>query len=94
MRPDTDSAGCERCRAVQHAAFFCPACPCSMSHLCLVPQIDPENEQLLQQHLTCAAAEVALVLDQDDAYFGPRVPDIAAHLQTVGAPPSPSMCPS
>ena len=48
-------------------------------------QIDPENEQLLQQHITCAAAELPLLLDEDQAYFGSRVPNIAAFLQSAGA---------
>ena len=56
----------------------------------LLPQIDPENEQLLQQHLACAAAELPLLLDEDTAYFGARVPEIAAFLQSAGAPPYPT----
>ncbi|BDA42593.1 probable ATP-dependent helicase hrq1 [Coccomyxa sp. Obi] len=47
-------------------------------------QIDPENEQLLQQHLACAAAETPLLLHDDQAYFGARVPEVASFLQSVG----------
>ncbi len=47
-------------------------------------QIDPENEQLLQQHLACAAAETPLLLNDDQAYFGTRVPEVASFLQSVG----------
>ena len=54
------------------------------SHLCLAPQIDPEHTQLLQQHATCPAAKIALVLDQGQAYFGPRVLDVAAYQQSTG----------
>ena len=48
-------------------------------------QIDPENEQLLQQHLACAAAEIPLLLQDDQAYFGARLPEVASFLQSVGA---------
>jgi DEAD/DEAH box helicase domain-containing protein len=47
-------------------------------------QIDAENEQLLQQHLICAAAELPLLLEEDQGYFGSRVPSVAASLQSAG----------
>lgn len=47
-------------------------------------QIDPGNEQLLQQHLACAAAEMPLHLQLDREFFGHRLPEIASFLQSVG----------
>jgi len=47
-------------------------------------QIDPGNEQLLQQHLACAAAEMPLHLQYDREFFGHRLPEIASFLQSVG----------
>ena len=49
-------------------------------------QIDPGNEQLLQQHLACAAAEMPLHLHHDRVFFGHRLPEIASFLQSVGKP--------
>lgn len=50
-------------------------------------QIDSEDTQLLQQHAISPATEVGLVLDQGRAYFGPRISDVAGHLQSIGAAP-------
>jgi len=47
--------------------------------------IDAENAQLLGQHLACAAVELPLLLAADQAYFGARVPDVAAELRAAGA---------
>lgn len=47
-------------------------------------QIDAQNEQLMGQHLACAALELPLLLDADQAYFGPRLPAIAAELRCSG----------
>ena len=47
-------------------------------------QIDAQNEQLMGQHLACAALELPLLLDADQAYFGPRLPAIAAELRSAG----------
>jgi len=47
--------------------------------------IDAENAQLLGQHLACAAVELPLLLGADQAYFGARVPDVAAELRGAGA---------
>ena len=54
-----------------------------MSPLC-ARQIDAQNEQLMGQHLACAALELPLLLDADQAYFGPRLPAVAAELRKSG----------
>ena len=50
-----------------------------------VRQIDAQNEQLMGQHLACAALELPLLLDADRAFFGPRLPAVAAELRSSGA---------
>ncbi|KAK9816796.1 hypothetical protein WJX72_005198 [[Myrmecia] bisecta] len=47
-------------------------------------QVDPQNAQLLGQHLTCAAAECPLLPDEDQRFFGPTLPTIASGLTTEG----------
>ncbi len=48
-------------------------------------QIDAQNPQLLGQHLACAALELPLLLEGDQAYFGARMPAVAGELRTAGA---------
>lgn len=52
-------------------------------------QVDPENEQLMLQHVTCAALELPVLLQDDQAYFGPSLPSTAHHLRSLGMPYSP-----
>ncbi|KAK9819572.1 hypothetical protein WJX81_002582 [Elliptochloris bilobata] len=47
-------------------------------------QIDAQNQQLMGQHLACAALELPLLLEADQAYFGPRLPAVAGQLRDAG----------
>ena len=48
-------------------------------------QIDAQNPQLLGQHLACAALELPLLLEGDQAFFGARMPAVANELRSAGA---------
>ena len=54
-----------------------------LQQMTLPLQIDPGNEQLLQQHLACAAAELPLHLQYDREFFGHRLPE-SCKLSPVG----------
>ncbi|KAG5536355.1 hypothetical protein RHGRI_023955 [Rhododendron griersonianum] len=46
--------------------------------------IDAHNQQVLEQHLVCAAAELPLSLLHDGNYFGPRLGDAMMALKSKG----------
>ena len=47
-------------------------------------QVDPRNRQLMLQHITCAGAELPVLMEEDQAFFGPGLPAAARFLQTSG----------
>ena len=57
---------------------FCAA------NILLLPQIDPSNLTLLEQHLSCAAAESPLIPEEDEHYFGPKLAEAADFLVREG----------
>ncbi|KAL8042408.1 hypothetical protein ABFX02_09G048500 [Erythranthe guttata] len=46
--------------------------------------VDPNNDQVLQQHLSCAALEHPLSLVHDEKYFGPALEGSITRLQNKG----------
>ena len=52
-------------------------------------QVDPRNRQLLLQHITCAGAELPVLFEEDQEWFGPGLPAAARFLQTSGEPSLP-----
>lgn len=47
-------------------------------------QVDPGNAQLMMQHVACAGLELPVLLEADQAYFGPDLPHVAHHLKSLG----------
>ena len=47
--------------------------------------MDPRNRQLMLQHITCASAELPVLMEEDQAFFGPGLPAAARFLQASGA---------
>lgn len=47
-------------------------------------QVDTSNLELLQQHLTCAAAELPLFPEEDTTFFGPHMIHAVSALRAAG----------
>ncbi|KAL4447650.1 hypothetical protein ABPG75_004869 [Micractinium tetrahymenae] len=45
--------------------------------------VDARNPSILEAHAACAAAEAPLLLDDDQRFFGPTLPAVAARLQAA-----------
>ena len=52
--------------------------------------VDSRNATLVEQHLTCAAAEAPVIFQDDRRWFGDNVQDICIGLMNAGQPAAPS----